>query len=85
MIAGHGRNFRGCAPAAAAASDRTRGPAPGGHCKFLKSGSIEDRWFLDAYHISNLEGRYDKQLKVIALLRQSIDAAVKKARKVEAE
>jgi WD40 repeat protein len=43
-------------------------------------GAIESRRFLDAYHITNVEGTFDKQLKVIALPREKIEDAVKKAR-----
>jgi hypothetical protein len=44
------------------------------------SGAIEDRRFLDAYHLTDLEGGFDRRLKVLALPRGEIEAAVKKAR-----
>jgi hypothetical protein len=43
-------------------------------------GAIEARRFLDQYHVTSLEGTFEKRLKVIALPRKEIEAAVKKAR-----
>jgi hypothetical protein len=44
------------------------------------SGAIVERRFLDRDHVTTLEGTFEKQLRVIALPREQIDAAVKKAR-----
>jgi hypothetical protein len=44
------------------------------------SGAIEERRFLDADHLTTLEGTFDKKLEVIALPRKEIAAAVAKAR-----
>jgi len=36
--------------------------------------------FLDAHHLTSVEGTFDKKLKVIALPRKEIDELVRKAR-----
>jgi hypothetical protein len=43
------------------------------------TGQIEGRRFLDPYHITTVEGTFDKQLRILALPQHRIDAAVKKA------
>jgi hypothetical protein len=50
------------------------GPAPGW------SGAIGEHRFLDADHITTITGTFDKQIKVAALPKEKIDAAVKAAR-----
>jgi hypothetical protein len=42
--------------------------------------AVEDRRFLSPFHVTYLEGVFDKQLKVAMLPRREIEAAVKKAR-----
>jgi hypothetical protein len=44
------------------------------------SGAIQERRFLDGEHVTDVEGRFDKRLKVIALPKAEIETAVKKAR-----
>jgi hypothetical protein len=50
------------------------GPEPAFH------GAIVERRFLDADHVTTIEGPLDPKLRIIALPRAEIDAAVKKAR-----
>jgi hypothetical protein len=44
------------------------------------SGAIQDRRFLDGEHVTDLEGTFDKKLKVVKLPLAEIEAEVKKAR-----
>jgi hypothetical protein len=44
------------------------------------AGAIQDRRFLDGEHVTDVEGTFEKKLKVIKLPMKEIDAAVKKAR-----
>jgi hypothetical protein len=50
------------------------GAAPG------SNGAIKHRRFLDDYHITTVEGTFDRQITVVALPREKIDAAITKAR-----
>ncbi len=50
------------------------GPAPG------FSGVIQDRRFLDGFHVTNVAGGFDRRLTVMKLPQKEIEEAVKKAR-----